>query len=50
MWPRVVELMLGAWLMMSPFIFQDTMRVEAFMVRDLAFGAARCIRIIYFTC
>ena len=40
MWPRVAELMLGAWLMVSPLVFRGTPAVETFALRDLLFGAA----------
>ena len=39
MWPRVAELMLGLWLMLSPFVFRGTESVEAFAAIDMAAGA-----------
>ena len=39
MWARVAELMLGAWLMISPFVFRGTDSVEQFIPIDLAAGA-----------
>lgn len=39
MWPRVAELLLGVWLVLSPFIFVGTDSVEAFAGIDLAAGA-----------
>jgi hypothetical protein len=40
MWARTAELMLGAWLVLSPFIFRGTASQEAFMGIDLAAGSA----------
>lgn len=40
MWPRVVELMLGGWLILSPLIFRGTESVEAFATRDVTAGSA----------
>lgn len=39
MWPRVSELFLGAWLMLSPLIFADTRAIESFATRDVLVGA-----------
>lgn len=39
MWPRTVELMLGVWLCVSPFVFRGTERVEQFLVVDLTAGS-----------
>jgi hypothetical protein len=44
MWPRVVELMLGLWLVLSPFIFRGTESVEAFAAIDMTAGA--CVVIL----
>ncbi len=40
MWPRVVEVAIGAWLLMSPFIFQHTSGAEAYSLSQGAAGAA----------
>jgi hypothetical protein len=39
MWARVSELMLGAWLVISPFVFRGTPGVEAYFVNDLICGS-----------
>lgn len=39
MWPRVVELALGCWLVISPFIFRDTPDVERYFANDLICGS-----------
>ena len=38
MWPRVVEVMLGAWLVISPFIFRDTSGLERYTVSMVVSG------------
>ena len=38
MWPRVAELMIGCWLVLSPLIFRGTLAVEQFAVVDVAAG------------
>ena len=38
MWARVAELMIGGWLMLSPFIFRGTESVEQFIRIDLGAG------------
>ena len=38
MWPRVVELMLGCWLLLTAFIFRGTPQLEAFVVNDAVAG------------
>jgi hypothetical protein len=40
MWPRVVELMLGAWLLVSVFVFAGTPGQEAYTFGDAVCGAA----------
>lgn len=40
MWPRVVELMLGAWLIISPLVFRGTADLPAYTVSLVASGAA----------
>jgi uncharacterized membrane protein HdeD (DUF308 family) len=30
MWPRVVEVMFGSWLVISPFVFRDTPELERY--------------------
>ena len=39
MWPRVAELMLGIWLMLSPLIFRGTEAAGDFVALDVAAGA-----------
>ena len=39
MWARVVELMLGAWLVISPFVFRDTPGVDGYVVNDMVCGS-----------
>jgi hypothetical protein len=40
MWPRVVEVMLGCWLIVSPFIFAHPAERTAWWVNDMASGLA----------
>jgi hypothetical protein len=40
MWPRVAELMIGLWLVLSPLIFRNTEAVEQFAAVDVSAGAA----------
>ena len=40
MWSRVVEVMLGCWLLMSPFLFAHPADSTALWVNDLACGTA----------
>ncbi len=40
MWARVVEVMLGCWLGLSPFIFRHTAEEKGFWVNDLLCGFA----------
>ena len=40
MWPRTAEVMLGVWLILSPFIFRSTAFVEHFVWTDLVAGSA----------
>lgn len=39
MWPRVVELMLGIWLAISPFVFRGTPEVREYAVNDAITGS-----------
>jgi hypothetical protein len=39
MWPRVVEAMLGCWLLVSPFVFRHPVTEGAWWARDLGAGA-----------
>jgi hypothetical protein len=38
MWPRVVEWMLGFWLLLSPLIFHETQKVEMFAPKATVAG------------
>ena len=40
MWSRVVEIMLGCWLAISPFVFRHAPEETAFWVNDFATSAA----------
>jgi hypothetical protein len=40
MWARVVEVMLGCWLAISPFIFNHPMEKSAWWINDLSSGFA----------
>jgi hypothetical protein len=40
MWARVAELMMGAWLVISPFVFRGTESLSHFVAIDLTAGAA----------
>lgn len=40
MWPRTAELMIGAWLILSPLVFRGTESVDRFVAIDLAAGSA----------
>jgi len=40
MWSRVVEIMLGCWLLMSPFLFRYSADETALWANDLASGSA----------
>ena len=40
MWARIVECMLGCWLLMSPFIFAHAEDASALWINDLAAGSA----------
>ncbi len=39
MWARVAELMIGLWLVLSPFIFRETASVERFAALDMTAGS-----------
>ena len=39
MWPRVVEVMLGAWLVISPFVFRGTADLERYTVNFVVSGS-----------
>lgn len=38
MWPRIAELLLGLWLVLTPAIFAGTAAIESFAWRDVAAG------------
>ena len=38
MWPRVLEVVIGAWLLMSPVIFQHTRGADAYALSQAAAG------------
>ena len=40
MWPRVVEVMLGCWLVLSPFIFRQAAEQWGLWLNDMSCGAA----------
>lgn len=40
MWPRVVEAMLGTWLVLSPLVFAETLDYSRFQTVDVTTGAA----------
>lgn len=40
MWPRVVEIMLGCWLVLSPFIFGHSGERPAWWINDISCGTA----------
>jgi Zn-dependent protease len=40
MWARVVEVMLGCWLVVSPFVFRHPVQNRAWWINDLACAAA----------
>jgi hypothetical protein len=37
-WPRVIELMLGAWLVVSPFVFRGTPHLAEYAINDVVSG------------
>jgi hypothetical protein len=39
MWARVVEIMLGCWLLVTPFVFRDTPGIEAYARIAVIVGA-----------
>ena len=39
MWPRIIELMLGSWLIVSPFVFRDTPELERYTWSFVGSGA-----------
>lgn len=39
MWARVSELMLGAWLVISLFVFRDTPHLERYVANDMICGS-----------
>lgn len=43
MWPRIVEVMLGLWLVLSPLIFRLETRELALIANHLVYGAALVI-------
>jgi hypothetical protein len=40
MWSRVVEIMLGCWLLVAPFVFQHSAEHVGWWITDLAAGSA----------
>src|SRR5688500_9400700 len=38
MWARLIEMMLGIWLLLSPFIFRNTERADEFRIVDACTG------------
>jgi len=43
MWSRVVEVMLGCWLLISPFVFRHAADEPALWANDLACGTAAIV-------
>lgn len=43
MWPRVIELALGCWLVLSPFIFRGTATAGDYAINDVICGALAVI-------
>ena len=39
MWPRVVEIMLGCWLLVTPFVFRETPAIVEYSASAVASGA-----------
>ena len=39
MWPRVVEVMFGAWLLIVPFVFRATPQIESFVASSVVAGS-----------
>ena len=39
MWPRVVEVMLGCWMLATPFVFRDTPAVDEYAANAVASAA-----------
>ena len=39
MWPRVVEVMFGAWLVIVPFVFRGTPEIDRFVVNAIVTGS-----------
>jgi hypothetical protein len=39
MWPRVVEIMLGCWLLVTPFVFRSTPHVDDYTMNAAVCGA-----------
>ena len=39
MWPRVVEVMLGCWLLVTPFVFRDTDAIGSYSAHAVVCGA-----------
>ncbi len=40
MWPRVIEGMLGVWLLLTPFVFRETEALAGFATSSVVSGAA----------
>lgn len=39
MWPRVVEIMLGAWLLITPFVFRHSADIDAYAANAMVSGS-----------
>ena len=39
MWPRVVEVMLGCWLLVTPFVFRDTEAIGNYTINSVISGS-----------
>lgn len=39
MWPRVVEVTLGAWLLITPFVFRDSPAMDAYATNAMVSGS-----------
>lgn len=39
MWPRTVEVLLGCWLLITPFVFRETSEVDRYVINSVACGA-----------
>jgi hypothetical protein len=39
-WPRIAEMLVGSWLVLTPAVFAGTASIGLFVMRDVAAGAA----------